>query len=207
MLPSTHNKNKKRKHFGRKKKVVEEMSNGRILLEYDLPVCHDRSRNKGKPYPSSNPYSPYPWSLLKKRNITTFSQVSFGFGTAVKAVLAKGPSLNEIFRDFGKTRRSFKSFFKFFSWKWSRIRSSSTRKELLSDQFDSRTTPSNNLLEQPCPDVDTTFRNCFELKTYGHLKANLATRESKGEWDETVEIARTIWPAVIFVYEQQNLLV
>ena len=55
--------------------------------------------------------------------------------------------------------------------------------------------------------VETTFRNSIELSRYGHFTANPATREPRGECDETVKIARMIRPAVIFVYEQQKLLV
>ena len=58
-----------------------------------------------------------------------------------------------------------------------------------------------------CLYIDTTFRNSIELSRYGHFTANPATREPRGECDETVKIARMIRPAVIFVYEQQKLLV
>ena len=114
-------------------------------------------------------------------------------------------SVTKFFGDVGKRRR--RGFFKIFSWKWSRIRSSGTRKELPSHQLNSRISSSNRLLRQPCLYVDTTFRNSIELSRYGHFTANPATREPRGECDETVKIARMIRPAVIFVYEQQKLLV
>ena len=123
----------------------------------------------------------------------------------VQSLSTEPASVKKFFRDFGKRRR--RGFLKIFSWKWSRIRSSGTRKELPSHQLNSRTSSSNKLLRQPCLYVDTTFRNSIELSRYGHFTANPATRESRGECDETVKIARMIRPAVIFVYEQQKLLV
>ena len=48
-----------------------------------------------------------------------------------------------------------------------------------------------------CLYVDTTFRNSIELSRYGHFTANPATREPRGECDETVKIARMIRPVSV----------
>lgn len=153
MLPSTHNKNKKRNRLGRKRKVIEEMNNEHILLGYDPAVCHDGSANGGV------------WFASVRRSILANCWVT------------EPVSVTKFFGDVGKRRR--RGFFKIFSWKWSRIRSSGTRKELPSHQLNSRISSSNRLLRQPCLYVDTTFRNSIELSRYGHFTANPATREPR----------------------------